>query len=145
MRYLLVFVVILSAMLCPVAYADNGVKHFSISLPDNWRDAARIRLVLKDVEAPGNVPFKLRVTISSGNGKEVRLGTVGIPAISRTNAKTRSIPVIRLDVTRALQQYLADHPDTGKIELSIQPVSARNQPIEDLAWSLKEVLFEPAD
>ena len=141
---ILIAIVSIFAILCPVALADHGAKYFSVRLPDDWRHARRISLVIENLTAPANRAFKVRVTIKSANGENAVLGSAPIEAIGPTRAGNRSIPAVRLDVTRALRRILETRPDTTKVELVIEAVGARGQHIEDLEWDVRNVVFETA-
>jgi hypothetical protein len=134
-------IVLIIVVLCPVAFADDGAKQFSVDLPDDWRDAARIRLVLENITTPANRAFKLRVTTKSGS-ETIVLGSAPIEAIGRDRTGTRSIPSIRLDVTRALKRLLGNSADVSRIQIVVQAVGPRNEPVKGFEWNLKRVVFE---
>lgn len=134
-------IVLIVVVLCPVAFADDGAKQFSVDLPGNWRDAARIRVVLENITTPANRAFKLRVTTKSGS-ETIVLGSAPIEAIGRDRTGTRSIPSIRLDVTRALKRLLGNSADVSRIQIVVQAVGPRNEPVKGFEWNLKRVAFE---
>ncbi len=136
----LILIVLIVVVLCPVAFADDGAKQFSVDLPVNWRDAARIRLVLENVTTPANRTFKLRVTTKSGS-ETIVLGSAPIEAIGRDRTGKRSIPFIRLDVTRALRRLLGTGSNVSRVQITVQAVGPRNEPMKDLDWNLKRVSF----
>lgn len=137
----LISIVLIVVVLCPVAFADDGAKQFSVDLPGNWRDAARIRVVLENITTPANRVFKLRVTTKSGS-ETIVLGSAPIEAIGRDRTGTRSIPSIRLDVTRALKRLLGNSADVSRIQIVVQAVGPRNEPVKGFEWNLKRVVFE---
>lgn len=137
----LISIVLIVVVLCPVAFADDGAKQFSVDLPGNWRDAARIRVVLENITTPANRAFKLRVTTKSGS-ETIVLGSAPIEAIGRDRTGTRSIPSIRLDVTRALKRLLGNSADVSRIQIVVQAVGPRNEPVKGFEWNLKRVVFE---
>jgi hypothetical protein len=114
---------------------------FVVDLPPQWQES-RLRVVIEGVRAPGNVPFKLRVTAMGEDKKEVSLGSVGVEAIGPSKTAPRTLRPVRLDITRSLQRFLGSKSNPEKIELGIQPVDARNNPIRNLEWSVKSVRLE---
>lgn len=142
MLRILVFVVVISVLLFSAVYAKAGPKQFSVPLPAGWQEAARIRLALKGVELPGNVPLKFRVTAVSGNGEEIFLGTIGVPAIGPGRSETRRLLLLRMDVTRSLRRLLEGNTAAACVDLKIEAVNRRSEPIQDLKWSVETVLFE---
>jgi hypothetical protein len=124
------------------AAAMDQPPRFVVSVPTNWLNATRIRLVLNQVIVPGNVPLKLRVTAVSGAGQEEFLGSTGIEALGPTESKPHELAVVQLDVTRSLKRLLGTRPDEKIIELHIQPVDGRNNPIPGLKWSYNTARFE---
>jgi hypothetical protein len=138
---IVVFVVVISVLLFSAVYAKAGQKQFSVPLPAGWKEAARIRLALKGVELPGNVPLKFRVTATAGNGEEIFLGTIGVPAIGPGRSETRRLLLLRMDVTRSLRQLLEGNA-AACVDLKIEAVNRRSEPIQGLEWSVETVLFE---
>ncbi|MGZ9274700.1 MAG: hypothetical protein ACXW34_08160, partial [Nitrospira sp.] len=67
----------LIASLSMPAHADEEKHHFTVALPAQWQDATRIRLVLERVTAPGDRPFKLRVTTVTEEQQILVLGSAG--------------------------------------------------------------------
>lgn len=136
----LTFVVLLIFVLCPAAFAGDGAKQFSVELPANWRDADRIRIVLENVTTPANRAFKLRVTANTGT-ETIVLGSAPVEALGRDRTGVRNIPSIRLDVTRALRRLLGSNAGVRSVQVVIQPVGPRGEPVTDLEWSVKRVVF----
>lgn len=136
---LLVFLIVF--VLCPAVFADDGAKQFSVDVPDNWREATRIRLVLENVTTPANRAFKLRVTAKRGS-ETVVLGSAPVEAVGRDRSGMRSIPSIRLDVTRTLRRFLGNKSDVSRVEILIEPVGPRNEPTKGIDWSVNRVVFQ---
>jgi hypothetical protein len=97
--------------------------------------------VLENITTPANRAFKLRVTTKSGT-ETIVLGSAPIEAIGRDRTGTRSIPAIRLDVTRGLRRLLGSTSDLKRIQIVIQPVGPRNEPVKEIEWNLKRVVIE---
>jgi hypothetical protein len=121
---------------------DDRPIPFVVPVPTNWSNATQIRLVLEEVTVPGDVPFKLRVTATSQGGQEEFVGSTGIEALSRDESKPHELTVLRLDVTRSLRRLLEGRPEEKTIELRIQAVDGRNNPIPKLKWSCKTARLE---
>jgi hypothetical protein len=121
--------------------ASDGQRRFVVALPQQWQES-KLRVAVDGLQAPGNVPFKLRVFAMSEGEKEVSLGSVGVEAIAPDKIEPRTLKTLRLDVTRSLNRFLENKRDATKIELLLQPVDARNNPIKDLEWSVKDVRLE---
>jgi hypothetical protein len=132
----------MNIFLCAVVRADDGPQCFDVRLPEEPHVGARIRLVLEGLTAPGNVPFKLRVTAAEEEGREVFLASGSVVAISRTMTEARRLPSLRLDVTRTLKGFLERKAGEQKIELCIRAVNRRNAPIRGLKWSVEAVRLE---
>lgn len=128
--------------MCALAHADDKPQRFVVSLPEEWKNVTRILLVFEDVTVPGNVPLKLRVTTTGQDGGEAFLGSTGIEALGRNESKQRHLPAVRLDITRSLKRFLANHSSTGKLEIYVQPVDGRNNAIRDVGWSAAKVRLE---
>lgn len=121
---------------------DGRPTRFVVPVPANWSNATRIRLVLEEVTVPGNVPLKLRVTAVSQGGQEEFVGSTGIEALGRDESKPHELPLVQLDVTRSLRRLLEGRPEEKTIELRIQAVDGRNNPIPNLKWSCKAARLE---
>ena len=140
MLRLVVLLLFLGVSSFAAAQTPDEHARFVVDLPPQWQES-RLRVVIEGVRAPGNVPFKLRVTTIDEDKKEVRLGSVGVEAIGPSKTAPRTLRSVRLDITRSLQRFLgSSNPE--RIELGIQPVDARNNPIKGLEWSVKNVRFE---
>ncbi len=109
-------------------HGEDGPARLVAPLPPNWR-AARLHLVLKGVTVPGSVPLKLRVAALAEGGEEVYLAAAGIPALSRGHTPPRRLPPLRLDITDALKAFLQNRTDASTVELHLQPVDGRNNPL----------------
>ena len=121
---------------------DEKPTLFVVPVPTNWSNASRIRLVLEGVTVPGNVPLKLRVTAINQDGQEEFVGSTGIEALGRDESKLHQLSVLQLDVTRSLRRLLEGRPEEKTIELRIQAVDGRNNPIPGLKWSCKTARLE---
>lgn len=132
----------ITAHSCAVVHADGGPQRFTASLPENWQEATRLRLVIEGIRTPGDTPLKLRVTATADEGGETLLGSVGVEAIGPTRSESRYIRSLRMDVTRSLRRYLQNKADASTVELQIQAVDARNKPIRNLKWSVDKVRIE---
>lgn len=126
---------------------DSEPLLFVLPVPTDWQSATSIRLVLEGVTVPGNVPLKLRVTTMSRDGQEVFVGSTGIEALGRDESKPRPLPLLQLDVTRSLRRLLESRAGEKNIELRIQAVDGRNNPIPDLKWSCDKarLVSQPRD
>ena len=116
-------------------------RRFEVSLPQQWQQA-RVRVAVDELQAPGNVPFKLRVSVMGEDKKEVLLGSIAVEGIGPDKSALRTVKTLRIDVTRSLNRFLANKTAPAKIELLVRPVNARNNPIKDLEWSVKDVRLE---
>ena len=134
------FSLLLNATIC-AGQTSEDQRCFQISLPQHWQES-RLRVAVDELQAPGNVPFKLRVFAMSDDGKEIALGSMGIEAIARGQTAQRTLKTVRLDVTRSLNRFLANKANPTEIELVVRPVDARNNPIKDIKWSVKDVRLE---
>ena len=126
----------------PMTAAENELQRIVVAVPPGSAEAPKIRLIIEGVSAPGNQPFKLRVTTTNEAGKGVFLGSAGVEAVSRNESKTRRLPPIRMDVTRALKRMLANRAITTNAEIAIQAVDGKNNPIPNLTWSVEAARIE---
>ena len=100
---------------------------------------------MKNTKVSGKVPFKFLITMTVDKGGEkIKLAGAGMPAIGK-NSASRTLPSLRLDVTRVLRQYLSGAENTKSIDIYIEPVDARGRPLPTLDWSVEKVVFETAD
>jgi hypothetical protein len=128
--------------ICTSVGAEGDAARVVVPVPANWREAARIRLVLEGATAPGNRPFKLRVTTTDADRREVFLGSTGVEALGPGEAQTRRLPELRLDITRALKAFLEKSRSTSMLELRIEPVDGRNQPLPELKITTGKLRME---
>ena len=142
----LAFSLFLNAGIFAAFQTADEPRRFVVQLPAEWQES-KLRLVIDGVRIPGNVPLKLRVTTIGEDEKEVALGSIGIEAIGPNKSATRSLRALRLDVTRPLKRFLERQHNPSKVDLRIQAVDGRNNPIRDLKWSVEDVRLEtqPSD
>jgi len=116
-------------------------QRFVVSLPQQWQDS-KLRVAVDGLQAPGNIPFKLRVSVKGDDQKEISLGSLAVEAIGPNKTAPRTLKSLRIDVTRSLHRFLESKSNPTEVELLIRPVDGRNNPIKDLEWSVKEVRLE---
>jgi hypothetical protein len=138
---LVLFFLFLSATVLAGGQVSDDHRRFVVSLPQQWQDS-KLRIAVDGLQAPGNVAFKLRVSVMGEGEKEISLGSVGIEAIGPNKSAPRTLKTIRLDVTRSLNRFLQNKTNPKEVELLVRPVDARNNPIKGLAWSVKDVRLE---
>lgn len=141
MSRLVLFFLLVNATFLAWGQASEDQGRFVISLPQQWQQS-KLRIAFDELQAPGNVPFKLRISAISEDKKEVLLGSVPVEGIGPDKSALRTLKTLRLDVTRSLNRFLEKQTSPTKIELLIRPVNARNNPIKDLEWSVKNVRLE---
>lgn len=117
---------------------DQG--RFAVSLPQQWQQS-KLRLAIDELQAPGNVAFKLRISAIGEDKKEILLGSVPVEGVGPDKPALRTLKILRLDVTRSLNRFL-EHKAATKVDLLIRPVDARNKPLANLEWSVKHVRLE---
>ena len=132
------FSLLLNATIFATGQTSEDHGRFQVSLPQHWQES-KLRVEVDELQAPGNVPFKLRVFAIGEDGKEVPLGSMGIEAVGRDKTALRTMNTLRLDVTRSLNRFLANKSKPAKVEIIVRPVDARNNPIKDMEWSVKDV------
>lgn len=141
-RRVVFLVLSLIASLSMPAHADEEKHHLTVALPAQWQDATRIRLVLERVTAPGDRPFKLRVTTVTEEQQILVLGSAGIVAVRPTMSEPRRLPALRIDVTRALKLLTTHLADAQNVTIAIQAVDRRNDPLAGFTWSAERVWLE---
>ena len=141
MLRLLLFFLFLNATVLAMGQGSDNQQRFVVSLPPQWQES-KLRIVVEGLQAPGNVPFKLRVTVKGDDEKEIALGSLPVEAIGPGKSAPRTLKSLRIDVTRTLNRYLENKSNPSKVELLIRPVDARNTPLKNLEWSVKEVRLE---
>jgi hypothetical protein len=138
-----VVLLLAGVMSLSLSTAKDNETQFVLPVPEDWQTATRIRLVLDGVTVPGNVPLKVRVTSKGQDGQEVFIGSAGIEALGRDKSQARPLPILQLDVTRSLRRLLENRVGEKKtIELRIQPVDGRSNPIPGLKWSCERARLE---
>jgi len=120
--------------------SDNQ-QRFVVSLPQQWQES-KLRIVVEGLQSPGNVPFKLRVSVKGEDEKEIALGSLPVEAVGPDKSAPRTLKSLRIDVTRALNRFLENKSNPREVELLIRPVDARNTPLKNFEWSVKEVRLE---
>jgi hypothetical protein len=140
LRFFLLSLLLFASIFAANAAGDEP-QRFVLPLPEHWQES-KVRLVLEGVRVPGNVPFKLRATAMGEDNKEVFLGSVGVEAIGPSHTETRQLQTLRLDVTRSLKRFLERQANPREVEIRIRAVDARNNPIQDLKWSVEAVRLE---
>ena len=141
MLRLVLFFLLVNATFFVWGQTSEDQRRFEVSLPQQWQQS-KLRIAFDELQAPGNVPFKLRVSAINEDKKEVLLGSVAVEAIGPDKPAPRTLRILRIDVTRSLNRFLANKATTTKIVLLIRPVDARNNSIKDLEWSVKDVRLE---
>ena len=146
MRYrkllrVVLFSLLVNATVLSWGQGSEEQRCFEVSLPQQWQQS-KLRVAVDELQAPGNVPFKLRVSVMGEDKKEVLLGSIAVEAIGPDKSAPRTVSTLRIDVTRSLNRFLQNKAAPEKIELLVRPVDARNKPIKDLEWSVKDVRLE---
>ena len=141
MLRLVLFFLLVNATFLALGQASENQRRFEVSVPQQWQQS-KLRIAFDELQAPGNVPFKLRVSAMSEDKKEILLGSIPVEAIGPDKSALRTLKILRLDVTRSLNRFLSKKATTTKIDLLIRPVDGRNNPIADLEWSVKNVRLE---
>ena len=140
-RLVLFFLLLNATVVLAWGQAAGDQQRFVVTLPQQWQES-RLRIAVDELQAPGNVPFKLRVLVKGDDDKEISLGSVAVEAIGPNKTAPRMVKSLRLDVTRSLNRFLENKSNPTQVELLIRPVDARNNPIKDLEWSVKAVRLE---
>lgn len=141
MLRLLLFFLVLNATVLAMGQGSDNQQRFVVSLPQQWQES-KLRIAVDGLQAPGNVPFKLRVTVKGEDEKEISLGSLAVEAIGPSKSAPRTLKSLRIDVTRSLNRFLENKPNPTQVELLIRPVDARNTPLKNLEWTVKRVRLE---
>ena len=141
MLRLLLFCLVLNATVLVMGQGSDNQQRFVVSLPQQWQES-KLRIAVDGLQAPGNVPFKLRVSVKGDDEKEIALGSLAVEAIGPNKSAPRTLKSLRIDVTRSLNRFLANKSNPSQVELLIRPVDPRNTPLKNLEWSVKEVRLE---
>jgi hypothetical protein len=132
---------VLNATILAMGQGSDNQQRFVVSLPQQWQES-KLRIAVDGLQAPGNVPFKLRVSVKGDDEKEIALGSLAVEAIGPSKSAPRTLKSLRIDVTRSLNRFLANKSNPSQVELLIRPVDPRNTPLKNLEWSVKEVRLE---
>jgi hypothetical protein len=138
---LLLFFLVLNATVLAMGQGSDNQQRFVVSLPQQWQES-KLRIAVDGLQAPGNVPFKLRVLVKGDDEKEIALGSLAVEAIGPGKPAPRTLKTLRIDVTRSLNRFLENKTSPTQVELLIRPVDARNTPLKNLEWSVKKVRLE---
>lgn len=124
-----------------LATAGAAERHFTVTMPMDWRTAPQVLLVLKDVELPRNVPMKLRAYAVDRSSRRL-LGTYGVVAEDPRAEGTVRRDQVRIVVTRSLQRW-TDAPRAGeKIEIVVEPVDAKGRLLETVNWTARDAALQ---
>ena len=119
------------------APASTCAGAFSVRLPDGWRTADRLMLVVADVSVPKNRTAVLEFHATAGS-ETAMLGSYGVVAESTTAAGTSTFEAMRVNVTRPLRRWLDAHPGST-VCIRVTPVDGSQRPIADLGWTSRTI------
>ena len=131
MLRLLLFCLVLNATVLAMGQGSDNQQRFVVSLPQQWQES-KLRIAVDGLQAPGNVPFKLRVSVKGDDEKEIALGSLAVEAIGPSKSAPRTLKSLRIDVTRSLNRFLEHKSNPSQVELLIRPVDPRNTPLKNL-------------
>jgi hypothetical protein len=140
--WILAFALGLTLAMCGARPNEEAARRFVVLLPDGWQHASEVRLVIEGVRVPANQPLKLRVTMVLNDGREIVLGSVGIPALRRGSDEIHRLPVAQLEIAGKLRQLARQEPHAQELKLDIQAVEGHNNVIRDISWSVDTVRLE---
>jgi hypothetical protein len=133
---------LLAAAAVPGAQAPACAHGFDVKVPAEWRAAARLMLLTRDVSLPKNRPVVFEFHATGGSGADERLGTYGVVAESETATGRWKLSVLRVNATRPLRRWLTANPDRTTVCIRIVTVDDGNRPIERLDWTARAVEIE---
>jgi len=135
--------VVLALMLAGGATAARpSVSRFVITLPEDWRDAESMTLVLRDVAVPRNRSAIFQVLVADEAGQETLLGSFAVVAISPDAEGQSHHEAFRVNMKRPLSRWGKENPRTSVLRLRVTPIDSKRQVIENLDWSAGDVAIE---
>jgi hypothetical protein len=140
---LLVAIVVWPAAIAPPAGAasDGPPRVFETRVPDAWRTADRLMLVVKDLSVAKNRPVVFEFFATGEGRKPELLGSYGIVAESDEAAGDWHFESIRVNVTRPLRRWL-DPGAATTVSIRVDVVDGNRQPMRDLRWTAKSIAIE---
>jgi hypothetical protein len=131
--------VALSATVC--AAAQSPAVRFSPTLPEGWQRQSQVMLVLHDVTVPRNTPANLRVYAVSKDSRHL-LGSYGLPAESPEATGTMTHERLLVPITSTLRKWKTAPAGGQSIEIVVEPVDGKGQPLRAYDWKARAITFE---
>lgn len=129
-------------LLAAPAFGDGSVRCFTAVLPEGWREAQRVMLLVKDVRVPQKQSAIFRVRTVDADGSDVLLGSFAVVAEAQDVPGITRHPVFLINITRTLSRWGAAHPQESHVNVRIVPVDGKGRTLETFDWSAREVLIE---
>src|SRR6478736_1809888 len=104
-------------------------KEFEVEIPVGIDSARSVFLVLSDVQLPKMAAVVLRARLvesSKGGETEVPLGSLGLLADSKDAEGIAEHDVIRIEVSKKLKRWRAEHPDVKTLRVRVIPFAGAN-------------------
>jgi hypothetical protein len=135
---LTVVAVALSATVCVVA--QSPARRFQVRLPEGLGLSSQVLLIMKDVTVPRAIPATLRVYAVDKEARRL-LGSYGLPAEAPDAQGTTTHPRLVVPILTGLRRAKIT---TGgqKLEILVEPVDGKGQPLRSYDWSAGEVTVE---
>jgi hypothetical protein len=119
------------------AEAPAARDRFEVRVPQEWRKADRLILLIKGVSLPKDQPVVFQFYATAEDGEEIRLGSYGVVAESETARGRWNFEVLPIHVTRPLRRWLDARPRTRTVRIRVEPVDGSGRPIDDLDWTVR--------
>jgi hypothetical protein len=112
---------------------------FEVRVPEGWRGADRLMLLVKGVSLPKNRPVVFELYATDRAGDDLMLGSYGVVAESDTARGRWTLEVFQVNVTRQLRRWLEERPEEKTVRIRLEPVDGSRSPIHDLDWTARSV------
>lgn len=112
---------------------------FVARVPEGWRDADRLMLLVKDVSLPKRRTVVFEAYATDAAERALMLGSYGVVAESDTAPGRWTFEVFQVNVTRPLRRWLEEEPGEPTVRIRLLPVDGSRRPIEDLDWAARTV------
>jgi hypothetical protein len=119
----------------------GSIQRLEVALPSEWRQAARVVLVLEDVTTPRGQAFVVRLRATTPGKPDVPLGSFGVLADDVGAAGDRPPTTYRVDVTRGLRRWGESQPAADSLKLALVTVDGRSKPLE-VSWHVGRACLE---
>ena len=124
---------------------SKGPRAFDLALPDNWKQAANLVLVFKDLEVPEDrsVVFRLFPAGQSEAipAKNDSLASVSVVAKSRHAKGLRRIDKLEVNLSSEFRRWAEKAKPGERVSVVVKPYAGLRE-ANDYPWQVRELKLE---